>query len=752
VNKVAQTGSAAAIRRGPRRCIPTGASLQRSLMPRGWLSTLVALGVASQALMAGGLAQAQEAEGKDGASAVDALDLVKVLNVEVSTASKRAESLEDAPAVITVVTRKDIERWGYQSVAEVLDHTVGFYLSDDHILPNVAVRGMTGGLGAESSVIKVMIDGRSVAFRSTSGNWLGVELIPLGAIEQIEIIRGPASALYGADAFLGVINIITISPEQLRPLRVRVAAGMSQGEPQLRLDAVGGGKWGRFDFLLGAAAEDADRSGLVLPSESPAPTLPSGIGGRREALNLERRSLSLQGRVGYRVPEHGQLVLSAFASGIERGGDFAHWTQLSNGPLYNGNPGGTRIGLGQMRFNLDGLVHASSVLEVQAQTTYYQGGVLPQDRVEIGSTLFYVERKQSYRGTDSVVEVRYTPTERFNAVAGAELIMDREELPSAERVDRVTGETITGWSSEARPSHVDLTNLGAFLSANYKVFDPWLKLTAGGRYDHHSEYGSQVTGRVGATSHLHSNLVLKLLYGSAFKAPAPYLLYAVPLRPGDVVGNPELAPQHIRTAEVQLSYKPSRFVEASTGVSESWLEGKAEFTPQGINQTARNVASQQSTAWESRIDVRHYNDFWLYGAFEWVVSSRELGQEGYAAGVIGENNVVYPPWIGRAGALVGIPSVPSMPLDLGSQVRIVGRRRAADTTLVEAGHDVSFAPYVMLDASLTARELYLLPKQETRISLRARNLLGVTGPDPGFSGFEYPLRPPEIFLELEHLY
>src|SRR5215468_4553509 len=70
---------------------------------------------------------------------VDDLDLVKLLNVEVSTATKTAETLDDAPAVITVVTRDDIERWGYTSLADVLTHTVGFYLQDDHILPNAAV-------------------------------------------------------------------------------------------------------------------------------------------------------------------------------------------------------------------------------------------------------------------------------------------------------------------------------------------------------------------------------------------------------------------------------------------------------------------------------------------------------------------------------------------------------------------------------------------------------------------------------------
>ena len=82
------------------------------------------------------------AEGGNSGEAVDDLDLVKLLNVEVSTATKTAESLDDAPAVITVVTHDDIERWGYRTVAEVLDHTVGFYLIDDDILPNASVRGI----------------------------------------------------------------------------------------------------------------------------------------------------------------------------------------------------------------------------------------------------------------------------------------------------------------------------------------------------------------------------------------------------------------------------------------------------------------------------------------------------------------------------------------------------------------------------------------------------------------------------------
>lgn len=686
----------------------------------------------------------------DDPDAVEDLDLVKLLNVEVSTATKTAEGLDEAPAVIKVVTQADIQRWGYQSVAEVLNHTVGFYLIDDHIIPNVGVRGMSGGLGAESGVIKVMIDGASVAYRTTSGNWLGVPLIPLGSIAQIEIILGPASALYGADAFLGVVNIITVKPQSLRPLRARVAAGLTEGNPGGRFDVVSGTRFGKFDLLLGAAGEATDRSGLSLPEESPAPTLPSSVGARRTALDLSRRSLVLQTRLGYRDEGSGHLIVSGYASGLRRGGDFAHWAQLSAAPDQAGRQYGTVVALGQFRLNVDGLLHVSPTLDLALTTTYFQGGTLPQDRVEIASDLFYVEREQSYRGVNTVAEARFTPSSRFNLIVGGETVYDREQIGEPTRVDRATDRPVRS-TSEDKPA-VDLVNLGTYLSANYKAFDPWLKLTGGVRYDHHNVYGEQLTGRVGVTSRWTPALVAKLLYGSAFKAPSPYLSYASPIRPGDVVGNPHLKPQRIHTLEYQLAFRPDQFFGVTSGVSHNWLLDKAEFTPSGINLTARNVSSQRSLSWETRADIRHYDDYTAYASFELVRSFRKLGQEGYAARLIGTENVAYPPWVARAGVTFAVPSLADFPLELGTQGTVVAPRRAADTSILERGEDFSLPAYFLLETSLSTRELYLAPGHESRVALRTRNLLLERGPDPGFSGFEYPLGPAEIFLEVEHTY
>ncbi|WP_437591593.1 TonB-dependent receptor plug domain-containing protein [Sorangium sp. So ce1000] len=683
--------------------------------------------------------------------ALEDVDLLRLLDVEVSTATKTLETLDDAPAIMTAITAEEIQRWGYQSVGEVLEHVVGFYLIDDHILPNAGVQGMTGGLGAESGGIKVMINGRSTAFRTTSGNWLGTELIPLSAIKQIEIVRGPASALYGADAFLGVVNIITLDPEDIPFVDGTVQVGVTKDHPSGRVDAVGGTFTDRFHMMLTAAGELDDRSGLQMPGESPAPRIPPYHAGRLDAQNLERMSGVVGGRIGYRHPERGHhLVLSAYWSGLRRGGDFAQWAQLTGGKDSFGRASGTVVSLQQRRVAVDGLLQVNRELGFAVQGMYFQGGVLPDDRVDVAGGWYYIERRMAYRGVDASVEARWVPWDRFNVILNLESIYDNEDLPSFRRVSKLTGQSFG--SPERERLSAELVDIGALLSANLKVLDPWLKLTGGLRYDHHSKYGNQLTGRFGATSHLGKTVVAKLLYGSAFKAPSPYLLFAEPLVPGDVIGNEDLSPQLIHTMDAELTWRPATWLSASTGVSYSILNDKAEFVPRGINQTAQNVASQKSLLWSTRADVRKGDAFGGYASFEAVHSTRDTGQVGYQAELVGSSMVAYPSWTARAGAYVKLPSPRSVPLELSTQGILVGPRRSAEASTLEAGGAFELPTYVRWNASLVARDLWLIPGHETTVAVRAKNILGATGPDPGFSGFEYPLSPREIFLELRHRY
>ena len=245
---------------------------------------------------------------------------------------------------------------------------------------------------------------------------------------------------------------------------------------------------------------------------------------------------------------------------------------------------------------------------------------------------------------------------------------------------------------------------------------------------------------------------MKLLYGNAFKAPSPYLLYATPLGPGDVVGNPNLRPQRIHTVEYQLSLKPSAFFTVASGVSYNWLLDEAEFSPQGLNEVARNTASQRTFTWETQADVRRYDDFSGYASFEWVRSRRDLGEVGYAAQLVGHANIVYPPYIGRFGAMVALPSPRHFPLSAGAEGMLVGPRHAADASVLANGAQFDLKPYATLNLFLTTRALYLVPRHESVVAIRVYNAFGTAGPDPGFSGFDYPLSPREIMLEFRHTY
>jgi iron complex outermembrane receptor protein len=123
-------------------------------------------------------------------------------------------------------------------------------------------------------------------------------------------------------------------------------------------------------------------------------------------------------------------------------------------------------------------------------------------------------------------------------------------------------------------------------------------------------------------------VVAKLLYGSAFKAPSPYLLYATPLRPGDVVGNRRSDRKRIHTVEYQMSWRPRPLFGITRASRTTGCSTRRSSRPQGINQAATNVAGQRTLSWETRADVKHHDDVHAYAAFELVHSDPRSGPGG----------------------------------------------------------------------------------------------------------------------------
>lgn len=124
-------------------------------------------------------------------------------------ASKVMQKAKEAPSSITIVTREEIQAHCYRNLAEVLTSLRGFYLTYDHNYQYLGVRGL-GYPGDLSSRLLCLVDGVRVNEGSIGGILLGQGFpVDLDLVERIEVIRGPASSLYGTNALLGIINVVT---------------------------------------------------------------------------------------------------------------------------------------------------------------------------------------------------------------------------------------------------------------------------------------------------------------------------------------------------------------------------------------------------------------------------------------------------------------------------------------------------------------------------------------------------------------
>ncbi|MGH9617573.1 MAG: TonB-dependent receptor plug domain-containing protein [Acidobacteriaceae bacterium] len=135
------------------------------------------------------------------------MSLEQLGNVKVTTVSKQPEEVWNTPAAIFVLTSEDIRRSGATSIPELLRMGPGVQVS--RMQSGEWAVGIRGFADQFSSGLLVMIDGRSVYTPLFEGVYWDVQDLPLSDIDRIEVIRGPAGAVWGANAVNGVINIIT---------------------------------------------------------------------------------------------------------------------------------------------------------------------------------------------------------------------------------------------------------------------------------------------------------------------------------------------------------------------------------------------------------------------------------------------------------------------------------------------------------------------------------------------------------------
>ncbi len=440
--------------------------------------------------------------------------------IQVYSASKHIQSASDAPASVTVITADEIQKYGYRTLADILQTVRGFYITYDRDYSFVGVRGF-GRLGDWNSSILVLIDGHRTNNNILGQAMLGTEfLVDMDLIERVEIIRGPSSSLYGADAFFAVINVITRKPPQLKGVELSfepASFGTYEGRASY------GGQYRGLDMLLSGTFYNSQGPTLFFPQfDSPATNY--GI-----TRNTDYESFQ---HILAAISFHGftlQGLFSARDKGVPTGyfGTVFSDPRTANVDYHQYFDLSYQHSVGE-KWDLTARTSCDQA-RLQAPLAYATGLPDGSDTVDT----------YSFRGNwwDSEVKLSRTLLEKHKITLGTEV------------------------TDNLRQDQGDFTPIGDIFSVDPASSAIWalyaqdefaitheLTLSAGLRYDHYSDFGGSTNPRLGLIYHLFHPTTLKLLYGTAFRAPEPF--ETTPDFGAFYDDNLQLKPETIRSQEV----------------------------------------------------------------------------------------------------------------------------------------------------------------------------------------------------------
>jgi iron complex outermembrane receptor protein len=452
-------------------------------------------------------------------------------NLAVTTASKYAQSSRDAPSALRVVTAEDIATYGYRTLAEVLRSLPGVYLTHDRNYTYIGVRGFGRPWDYNSRVL-LLIDGVRINENISDGAFLANEFsLDVDLIKRVEFIPGPGSALYGNNAFLGVINVVTQRGNDL-----------NGGELS--------GSYGSFDTYKA-------RGSYGKRFDNGAEVLLSATGFDREGPDhLYYREFDTQDQ------NHGVAVGLDYDRGHSAFGKFSWGPLVVEGGYLDRTKGIPTASLGQV-FN-------DKESSTRDQQTFV--GLTYRDQLAADWNFYFRldYHQYDYQGlypyrTDANPPVRVlnkdltvgewwggelrlvnTSFDGHKWIFGAEL---QDNLQQSIKNFDAGGETYLDAPYRS-------TRYGIYFQDEYHPFDS-LTLVAGARYDYNPLGGGSANPRLGLIWQASDATTLKLLYGTAFRAPN----VTERVNSSDVsigISN-RLAPERIETLEllVEHAFTPS---------------------------------------------------------------------------------------------------------------------------------------------------------------------------------------------------
>jgi outer membrane receptor for ferrienterochelin and colicins len=489
----------------------------------------------------------------------------------ISIATGSTQPVSRAPAAATVITARDITAMGATDLGQALESVPGLHVSMSNVgmHPIYEFRGIATKNNPEVLMLVNGIPITNVLWGDRGQIWGGM---PLENVARIEVIRGPGSALYGADAFAGVINIITKTAADINGTEYGLRAGSfnsRDGWVQY------GGQLGAFDsaFYIGANKTDGDK-GIIqqdaqstfdtcfttggcpplpaIPGYTPVTLAPGSVNDQQKGIDasadLSREAWRL--RAAYQQRDIG--VGAGVAGSLDPNGrgyasklylDLSY--EQANWAPY---------------WDVSGVVGYYDIKE-RGDPAYLLfppgafGGAFPNgmignpghaERHSNASVSAFYTRIDQHRiriGTGYRVENLYEATETKNYDASF------NPLPgSPPPLVDVTGNPAL---ASMFPHTRDVSYV--FAQDEWNFARDWT-LTAGVRHDRYSDFGGTTNPRLALVWNAAYNVVVKAMHGTAFRAPSFAELYAInnPV----VIGNPNLKPETITTNELAFSWQP----------------------------------------------------------------------------------------------------------------------------------------------------------------------------------------------------
>ena len=516
----------------------------------------------------------------------------------ISIATGSQQSLRRAPAVATVITAQDIAATGATDLDEVLEAVPGLHVSRTNTY-NTSLYLIRGIFAQNNPQTLMLLNGIPVTtmFVGNKGNiWGGY---PVEHIERIEIIRGPGSALYGADAYSGVINIITKNAVDISGTQAGVRAGSFNTRDAW---VQHGGKMGEADvaFYLRAGRTDGFDRTIAADAQTRndrlfgthASLAPGPVNTGYDAIdgNLDIGYGKCRWRAGYKLRDDvgtGAGVASALDPvGKEKS------ARITSDLSWNDSQFAKDWSVGATASYMNYQQRMPTALQLLPPGAVLPAGAFPNGMIGAPETaerqvrLFAFAVYSGFEGHNW----------RFGAGHDDLNMYDTSEL-------RNFNYTMSGVPVPLS-AITDFSNTTPFIMPQRRKVDylyaqdewnfakDWT-LTSGVRHDRYSDSGSTTNPRLALVWDVQLDVTAKLLYGRAFRAPAFVELYSInnPVSQG----NPRLRPETIDTLEAAVSWQASRDVLVNLSVFHYAMQNIIRLVPQstlGTGSVYQNMGDQ----------------------------------------------------------------------------------------------------------------------------------------------------------------